>query len=109
MLGRLKALWKRVRKLPPGKRFQSIHREQRNRSRAAKAAFFGIALLSFAGGVVLMFIPGPAVLFFALAGALLATQSRWVARRLDQGEVWSRRAVASWRKWWRRRRRAGQR
>ena len=105
VLGRLKTRWKRLRKLPPGKRFQTIHREQRNRSPVAKAAFLGIALLSFAGGLVLMFIPGPAVLFFALAGALLATQSLWVARRLDQGEVWGRRAVASVRSWRRRRRR----
>jgi hypothetical protein len=109
VLGRLQALWKRVRKLPPGVRFQSIHREQRNRSPAVKAALFGIALLSFAGGLVLLFIPGPAVLFFALAGALLATQSIWVARRLDQGEVWGRKAVASVRRWRRKRRIRGRR
>ena len=109
MLGRLETFWKRLRKLPPGERFESIHREQRNRSPAVKAALFGIALLSFAGGLVLMFIPGPAVLFFALAGALLATQSLWVARRLDQGEVWGRRAVASVRRWRRRRQRGGRR
>jgi hypothetical protein len=109
VLGRLKKLWKRVRKLPPGERFQSIHREQKNRSRVVKAALVGTALLSFAAGVVLMFIPGPAVLFFALTGALLATQSLWVARQLDHGEVWGRRAVVSWRRWWRRRQRAGRR
>jgi hypothetical protein len=109
VLGRLETLWKRLRKLPPGERFQSIHREQRNRSPAVKAALFGIALVSFAGGLVLMFIPGPAVLFFALAGALLATQSLWVARRLDQGEVWGRRAIASVRRWRRRRQIGGRR
>ena len=107
MLVRLETLWKRLRKLPPGERFQSIHRKQRNRSPAVKAALFGIAFLSFAGGVVLMFIPGPAELCFAIAGALLATQSLWVARRLDQGEVWGRKAVASVRRWRRRHRRGG--
>ena len=109
MLGRLKMRWKKIRKLPPGERFQTIHREQRNRSAVVKAAFFGVALLSFAGGVVLMFIPGPAILFFALTGALLATQSLWLARRLDEGEVWGRRAVASVRRWRRRRQRGGRR
>lgn len=109
MLGRLKTLWKKIRKLPPGERFQSIHRDQKNQSRVVKAALLGIALLSFAGGVVLMFIPGPAVLFFALTGALLATQSLWVARQLDHGEVWGRSTAASWRRWWRRRQRAGRR
>ena len=108
MLARLQTLWKRVRKLPPGERFQAFHRSQRNRSTVVKAAFLGAAVLSFAAGVVLLFIPGPAVLFFALAGALLATQSRRLARWLDQGEVRARKAVAALRRWRRRRRlRAG--
>jgi hypothetical protein len=107
VLGGLKTRWKRFRKLSPGERFQSIHRQQKNRSPVVKAAFLGIAVLSFAAGVVLTFIPGPAVLFFALAGALLATQSLWVARRLDQGEVWVRSAFASVRRWRRRRRSGG--
>lgn len=102
MLGRLNAIWKRLNELEPGERFETFYREQSDRPPAVKAAFFGIAFASFAVGVVLTFIPGPAVLFFALSGALLATQSLWVARWLDKSEIWGRKSVASVRKWWRR-------
>ena len=37
----------------PGERFETLHREQRNRPRAVKAAFFGIAFLAFAVGQAL--------------------------------------------------------
>jgi hypothetical protein len=104
VLARLKRLGRRLRKLPPGERFQTLHREQKDRPPAVKAAFLGFAVLCLAAGVVLMFIPGPAVLFFALAGALLATQSRHVARWLDWGELRARKAVAALRRWRRRRR-----
>jgi len=52
-------------------------------------------------GVILAFIPGPAVLFFALAAALTATQSRWLACKLDRAEIY---VHALWRKHQRRRR-----
>jgi hypothetical protein len=57
-----------------------------------------LALLSFAIGVVLAFIPGPAVVFFALSATLLATQSLRVARILDRTEVWLRSQRAKLRK-----------
>ena len=59
-----------------------------------------LAPLSLAVGVVLMFIPGPAVLFFALAGALLASHSMPVARALDWLELKLRAALAKGRAWW---------
>jgi hypothetical protein len=88
----------------PGERFGAFHREQKDKPFSVKVAFFGAAFVSFAVGVVLAFIPGPAVLFFALAGALLSTQSRFVAVKLDKGEVWGRKTFASIRAWWRRKR-----
>jgi hypothetical protein len=98
VLDRLKATWKRLRELAPGERFQTLHREHGDKSPAAKAALFAFAFAAFAAGLVLVFIPGPAILFFAVAGALLAAQSRWVARRLDAGEVWGRKLVRSFRR-----------
>ena len=103
MLRRLNALWKRLEALEPGERFQTFHREQRDRPPAVKAAFFGIAIACFAAGVLFVFIPGPAVLFFALGGALLATQSLRVARWLDAIEIWGRKTVGSIRNRWQRR------
>jgi hypothetical protein len=95
MLRRLKAHWKRLRALEPGKRFQTFHREQKDRPPAVKAAFIGIGITCLAVGVILAFIPGPAILFFALGGALLATQFQSVARGLDASEVWGRKTLAS--------------
>ena len=46
-----------------------------------------VALAAFVVGVVLAFIPGPAILFFLLTGSLLAAESRGLARLLDWGEV----------------------
>ena len=57
MLRRLTALWKKLKMLESGERFQTFYREQRDRPPAVKAAFFGIAIISFAAGVVFVFIP----------------------------------------------------
>ena len=38
-------------------------------------------------GVFLMFVPGPAVLFYFLAGTLLASESLYLARLMDWTEV----------------------
>ena len=94
MLHRIRALWTRFRAHEPGRRFQTFHREQRSRSAAAKAAFLLAAVACLAAGVVFALIPGPAILFFAVGGALFATQSLWIARWLDRGEVWARGALA---------------
>lgn len=104
MFKSLKATLKRLGKHEPGERFGAFYREQRNKPFWVKVAFFGLAFVSFAVGVVLAFIPGPAVLFFFLSGALVSTQSRYVAEKLDKLEVWGRKAFASIRGWWRRKR-----
>jgi hypothetical protein len=97
MLTPLKQTLRRLRQHEPGERFAAFHREQAHQPFWVKALFFGLAFVSLAVGVVLAFIPGPAVLFFALAGALFSTQSGFVARTLDRGEVWGRRAFARFR------------
>ena len=108
MFRRLRSLWKRFKTLEPGERFQTFHREQKDRPPAVKVMFLAVAVACFAAGVPLAFIPGPAVVFFALGGALLATQSLWVARVLDASEISGRKTLDSIRNRWRRRRtRAG--
>ena len=58
----------------------------------------GGAVLCLAIGIVLTFIPGPAFVFFGLAGALLSIESRWIARVLDRAEVSARKLLARWRR-----------
>jgi hypothetical protein len=108
MFAKIKQKWNELKKLPPGTRFEKFHEQQREQSRWVKVAYLGGALVSFAIGVILAFIPGPAVVFFALTGALIATQSRWAAKQLDRGELKGREL---WERFqtWRNRRRAERR
>ena len=95
--------WRRLKHAPPGERFQAFNeRQQRHARGPIKALYLGGALVALAVGVVLIFIPGPAFVFFILAGALLAAQSRWVARHLDDLEVAGRKTATRAHAWWRR-------
>jgi hypothetical protein len=107
---RLKKQWRQLRAAPPGERFQQSYAQHKRadagRSWLLRAARPVLAVLSFAIGVVLAFIPGPAVVFFAISAALLASLSLTVARALDRTEVWVRDAWSTIRARWRRRRHA---
>jgi hypothetical protein len=92
MFSTLKIELRELKHAEPGSRFQAFREKQQELSPAWTRPLYLVgAFLSFAVGVVLVFIPGPAVVFFALTGALLATQSSWVARKLDAAEVSGRR------------------
>lgn len=103
MFHKLKRYWAEVQRLEPGQRFQTLYeRHQKSsagRSFLTRAAAPVAAVLCLAIGVVLVFIPGPAVLFFAMAAALLAIQSRAVARACDYSEVRLRRWFAAMKRW----------
>ncbi len=99
MTSKLKRQWTALQRARPGRRFEERYEAaQRKENRAsilARVVRFTIATAALAVGVVLVFIPGPAILFFAIAGALLASESRGVARFLDWSEV-KIRAVLGW-------------
>lgn len=99
MIAKLKRQWTALRRARPGHRFEERYEAaQRKENRAsffARVLRFTLATVALAIGVVLVFIPGPAILFFALSGALLASESRAVARFLDWCEV-KIRAVMRW-------------
>jgi hypothetical protein len=78
----------KLREAAPGRRFTEFHERMRKQSPSwMRPLYLGAAVVCFAIGVVLAFIPGPAILFFALAVALVATQSSWLAKALDRDEV----------------------
>jgi hypothetical protein len=101
MFTKIKATWTRLKRREPGERFQAFYRSQRRKPAATRVAFVGLAIVSFAIAVVLMFIPGPAVAFYALSAALFSTQSQSVARALDRAEVSGRKSLTKVRAWWR--------
>lgn len=81
----------------PGERFRRYyeHAKRDRNSGAAKERIVRIVLATvcFAIGLVLVFIPGPAILFFFIGGVLLASESLFAARALDWAEV---KARAAW-------------
>ncbi len=86
----------------PGRRFEDRYEAARKARRGGdwghrltRVLGLAVALVSFVIGVILAFIPGPAVVFFLLTGSLLAAESRGLARLLDWGEV-RLRALARW-------------
>lgn len=95
-------LWDELRAARAGKRFERFHDSQQSRRLGWGRALTLLAVVvCLVIGVILAFIPGPAILFFALAAALTATQSRWLACKLDRAEIY---VHALWRKHKRRRR-----
>jgi len=104
VLTHIKDRWRELKQCEPGERFEKFYLAQQHRSHWVKVAYVAVAIALLPIGVLFAFIPGPAVLFFALSAALFATQSLWLARRLDRGEVALRNAWLAARGWWRARR-----
>ena len=86
----LKSHLAQMKRDPAGKRFRNEHRRAGHSGATegwARVLCLVLAALCCVVGVVLVFIPGPAFVFFILAGAFLASQSSVAARALDKTEV----------------------
>lgn len=96
VLDKIKAELHEIRGYPPGERFSRFHeRHRRGQAGWVKPLMWFAVAVSLAIGIVLAFIPGPAILFFAISAALVATQSRTVAKQFDRGELAIRRLLRS--------------
>ena len=100
----MKDRWAELKHFAPGERFEKFHEAQQHRSHWVHIAYMAVAIALIPVGVLFAFIPGPAVLFFALSAALFATQSLWLARQLDRAELALRNAWGNLRARWRARR-----
>jgi hypothetical protein len=86
---------------PPGERFQRLYRRRQQESeRGGRVLHYLLVVGLVAAGIVLMFIPGPAVVLFGLAGALLAEDSLGIAKALDWTELRGRALVRWARRTW---------
>lgn len=98
--------WRDFKRGKPGRRFQDRYERARQGERkhgiGVRIALYAGALVCLAIGVVLTVFPGPAVPFFFVAGGLLATESRVLARFMDACEVRGRKVAAWGRRHWRR-------
>ncbi len=96
MRHRLRHYWHEFRTAEAGQRFRERYaRRERERSSGgsqwSRIVLIGIALLCLVIAVPLMILPGPAVLFYALAGFLVAGESAWMAALFDRIELLLRR------------------
>ena len=87
----LRGYWHRLQHGTPGRRFQERYERaahQRDRQHIVLRVLKIIgALVLLAIGVIEVIFPGPAVLFFFVGGAMLATEFRFAARFLDWAEL----------------------
>ena len=93
-----RARWEEMKDDPPGQRFQRLyHRRQERKERGGRLLHYLLVIGLVLVGIVLVFIPGPAVVLFGLAAALLAEDSVLVAKALDRLEL-RLRALRRWAK-----------
>jgi uncharacterized protein (TIGR02611 family) len=95
VLKSMKSAWHRLKEAEPGHRFQQEYDHHRGSKKGgfARIISVGIGLLIVAIGIVGLPAPGPGFLVIALGGALLARESRVVARTMDWAEVRLRRVL----------------
>jgi hypothetical protein len=101
MLTELKKSWLAFKKGAPGERFEGFYRARRQTHPRSRIVFAIVGGLLLAGGVILLFIPGPGILLIAFGGALIARQSLWMAKLLDEVELFLRKATRGARAFWR--------
>jgi hypothetical protein len=86
--------WRELQRGRPGRRFQDWYERARGSTRPMGAvrriAFFVLAVLCLAIGLVLVVIPGPAIPFLLISGGLLALESRPIAKAMDWAEIQTR-------------------
>lgn len=111
MSSKLSQHWRAFRQSAPGERFQRRHMRHREaartRSPLVRFGFLVLGGLSAAFGFILLFIPGPGLLFIAVGGGLVANESLVAARSFDWLELKSRAGIAKLKTWWSRRRSGG--
>lgn len=97
----VKQEWRAFKRDQPGRRFQNQRRRMRNGPRALMVAQVVLGVILVAGGGVLLFAPGPGLLFIVFGLALIAGLSKKLARLLDRVEPPVRRFSIATRDRWR--------
>jgi len=88
MLQNAKNFWLEFRHWPPGERFCRLYEEYAEHdSELIRTTLMFVALACFTIGVSFLFVQGPAFVLFLLTGVILATQSSWLAQKLDSAEL----------------------
>lgn len=104
MIESLRASWRRLAREEPGSRFQAEYRARRaaERSRLGRLLRVALGIVVMGAGFVFLPAPGPGMLIILGGAALLARESRLMARLLDRLEVRGRRIARGVAGLWRR-------
>jgi hypothetical protein len=96
--------WQGLKQSKPGERFVDAYERSYRTAREGfpwrKVIIIIAALVSFVIAFVLMFIPGPAVVFYFIGAGLLASEFRWMAVLLDRLELKLRSLAKFLQRWW---------
>lgn len=97
MLEHVKQRVHELRQAQPGERFQQYYRQRQGKRsrRLVRLLLVTAGLASALLGLVMLFTPGPGVVFLLAGGAILAEESLWVACAIDWTEL---RVRALWQK-----------
>jgi hypothetical protein len=85
-LAEVKTEWKHFKADEPGQRFRNHRERMKEKPRGHSVVALIIGVLLVAGGVVLLFIPGPGSLLIAFGLALIASHSRKLSGLMDRAE-----------------------
>jgi ferric-dicitrate binding protein FerR (iron transport regulator) len=102
-LAEVKAEWRQFRDDKPGERFCNHRKRMQRKSRKHAAVALALGVLLLAGGVALLFIPGPGLPLIVFGLALVASHSNRLSNLLDRTEPRVRARGRDARSWWRRR------
>lgn len=97
----LRQTWSNFRDARPGHRFRTRYRQRNQNSTAGGRLFrrlstLAAALVCLIIAIPLIILPGPAIVFFALTGFLLAGESRFMAALFDYLELLARSWIRRW-------------
>lgn len=83
----------------PGRRFQERYRRMHAKNTGAwkRCAFFAAGIVLTLVGVFFLAVPGPGIPILVIGLALIAQESKSLARLLDRTEVRLRRTWKRWR------------
>ncbi|MDB4961408.1 MAG: hypothetical protein JWP01_1407 [Myxococcales bacterium] len=99
-LAEMKMQWREFKHDRPGERFCNQRRRMKNGSKALMVAQVALGVLLVSGGVLLLFIPGPGLLFIVFGLALIAGLSNKLAALMDRMEPKVRRGARALKRWW---------
>lgn len=85
-LADLRAEWHQFRHDKPGERFRNHNERAKKKSKKHAAVTIALGVLLLAGGVVLLFMPGPGTPLIVFGVALVAAHSKKMSDALDRAE-----------------------